>query len=149
MSNLRYSPSSNHRQKFCCSALVRVEFSIPLNFFFLRAFRIERSSVTHSCRTVSHESRFCRKSPGTLLLCFYWRFMINQRRDVLTKLWKQKKSLAFSASVSSLDESMKPFRIDLKFGPEASYDTNLKQRVGLFRFSKLISRNTIRRNVYW
>ena len=72
-----------------------------------------------------------------------------EARCVNKTLEAKKKPIAFSASVSSLDESMKPFRIDLKFGPEASYDTNFKKRVGLFRFSKLISRNTIRRNVYW
>ena len=72
-----------------------------------------------------------------------------EARCVNKTLEAKKKPIAFSASVSSLDESMKPFRIDLKFGPEASYDINFKKRVGLFRFSKLISRNTIRRNVYW
>lgn len=52
-------------------------------------------ALSHSCRIVSHESWFCRKSPGTLLLCFYWRFMINQRREVLAKLWKQKNHSIF------------------------------------------------------
>lgn len=120
MSNLRYLPSSNHRQKFCLlgfseSWTWRRRRNFPLPWISSSWGHSElNEALSHSCRIVSHESWFCRKSPGTLLLCFYWRFMINQRREVLAKLWKQKKPLHFSASVSSLDEWMKPLRIDLK-----------------------------------
>lgn len=120
MSNLRYLPSSNHRQKFCLLGFSESwtwprRRNFPLPWISSSCGHSElNEALSHSCRIVSHESWFCRKSPGTLLLCFYWRFMINQRREVLAKLWKQKKPLHFSASVSSLDEWMKPLRNDLK-----------------------------------
>ena len=120
MSNLRYLPSSNHRQKFCLHGFSeswtwRRRRNFPLPWISSSCGHSElNEALSHSCRIVSHESWFCRKSPGTLLLCFYWRFIINQRREVLAKLWKQKKPLHFSASVSSLNEWMKPLRIDLK-----------------------------------
>ena len=74
---------------------------------------------------------------------------MNQRREVLAKLWKQKKTTPFFRECVFFGRMYETFTDWLEIGPEASKDTNFKKRVGLFRFSKFIPRNGIRRNVYW
>ena len=68
---------------------------------------------------------------------------------MLEKLWEQKR-LSLYESVASLDELIgyETFKDGLKIWFEGSQDTNLKNRVGLLRFSKLFYRNGLPRNAY-
>ena len=124
MSNLRYLPSSNYRQKFCLlgsseSWTWRRRRNFPLPWISSSCGHSElNEALSHSCRIVSHESWFCRKSPGTLLLCFYWRFMINQRREVLAKLWKQKKTTPFFRECVFFGRMYETFTDWLEIGPK-------------------------------
>lgn len=127
--NLRCSPSRNHRQvppprvKYKLNLTAPPKLSFVLNFFVLPAFPVERSSV-------SNKDSF-------------------KRRQMLEKLWEQK-ILRLYESVASLDELIRyeTFKDGLEIWFEGSQDTNLKNRVGLLRFSKLFYRNGLPRNAY-
>lgn len=67
----------------------------------------------------------------------------------VSKTLEAKKTTPFFRECVFFGRMNETFTDWLEIGPEASKDTNFKKRVGLFRFSKFIPRNGIRRNVYW